>query len=132
LYAGKQKRAIWNKAFSVVNSNTNLPKKDTSSGAFEQNCELYHLTTREKDIAKLICQGQKYKDIGETLFIAERTVKNPEKQQIYGAVLSLYISRLVRQVNKKGMLKCSLELMSSLLFISTTWIALLLLQEVTK
>ena len=74
LYAGKQKRAIWNKAFSVVNSNTNLPKKDISSGAFEQNCELYHLTTREKDIAKLICQGQKYKDIGETLFIAERTV----------------------------------------------------------
>jgi len=33
---------------------------------------------------------------------------NPEKQQIYGAVLSLYISRLVRQVNKKGRLPCSL------------------------
>lgn len=33
---------------------------------------------------------------------------NPEKQQIYGAVLSLYISRLVRQVNKRGMHKCSL------------------------
>ncbi|WP_121356743.1 conjugal transfer protein MobC [Flavisolibacter nicotianae] len=33
---------------------------------------------------------------------------NPEKQQIYGAVLSLYISRLVRQVNKKDRLKCSL------------------------
>ncbi|MGL1604079.1 hypothetical protein ACSTI6_23365, partial [Vibrio parahaemolyticus] len=31
-----------------------------------------------------------------------------EKQQIYGAVLSLYVSRLVRQVNKKGMQKCSL------------------------
>jgi len=74
LYAGKQKRAIWNKAFNIVNSNNNPHKKDDSSGAFEQNCELYHLTTREKDIAKLICQGQKYKDIGETLFIAERTV----------------------------------------------------------
>ena len=74
LYAGKQKRAIWNKAFNMVNSNNNPHKKDDSSGAFEQNCELYHLTTREKDIAKLICQGQKYKDIGETLFIAERTV----------------------------------------------------------
>ncbi len=74
LYSGKQKRAIWNKAFSIVNSNNNPPKKETSSGAFEQNCELYHLTTRERDIAKLICQGQKYKDIGETLFIAERTV----------------------------------------------------------
>jgi hypothetical protein len=33
---------------------------------------------------------------------------NPEKQQIYGAVLSLYVSRLVRQVNKKGRQKCSL------------------------
>lgn len=33
---------------------------------------------------------------------------NPEKQQVYGAVLSLYVSRLVRQVNKKGRLKCSL------------------------
>ena len=33
---------------------------------------------------------------------------NPEKQQIYGAVLSLFISRMVRQVNKKGMLKSSL------------------------
>lgn len=33
---------------------------------------------------------------------------NPEKQQIYGAVLSLYISRMVRQVNKKERLKCSL------------------------
>ena len=73
LYAGKQKRAIWNKAFSIVNSNNNLPAKNIS-GAFEHNCELYHLTIREKDIAKLICQGQKYKDIGETLFIAERTV----------------------------------------------------------
>jgi len=33
---------------------------------------------------------------------------NPEKQQIYSAVLSLYVSRLVRMVNKKGKQKCSL------------------------
>jgi len=33
---------------------------------------------------------------------------NPEKRQIYGAVLSLYISRLIRQVNKKDRLKSSL------------------------
>ncbi len=33
---------------------------------------------------------------------------NPEKQQIYGAALSLYISRMVRQVNKKDRLPCSL------------------------
>jgi len=33
---------------------------------------------------------------------------NPQKQLIYGAVLSLYISRLIKQVNKKGQQKCSL------------------------
>lgn len=33
---------------------------------------------------------------------------SPQKQQIYGAVLSLYVSRLIKTVNKKGKLKCSL------------------------
>ena len=33
---------------------------------------------------------------------------NPEKQAIYGAVLSLYISRLVKIVNKKDKQKCAL------------------------
>jgi hypothetical protein len=33
---------------------------------------------------------------------------NPEKQGIYGAVISLYVSRLVKLVNKKGRQKCAL------------------------
>jgi len=33
---------------------------------------------------------------------------NPQKIQIYGAVLSLYVNRLIKQVNRKGMHKCSL------------------------
>ena len=33
---------------------------------------------------------------------------NPQKQQVYGAVLSLYISRMIKLVNQKGKLKCSL------------------------
>ncbi|WP_026968215.1 conjugal transfer protein MobC [Algoriphagus terrigena] len=33
---------------------------------------------------------------------------NPQKQQVYGAVLSLYISRIVKQVNQKDKLKSSL------------------------
>ena len=33
---------------------------------------------------------------------------NPQKIQIYGAVLSLYVNRLVKQVNQKGKLKSSL------------------------
>ena len=34
--------------------------------------------------------------------------KNPQKQQIYGAVLSLYISRVIKLVNKKKQWKSSL------------------------
>ncbi len=33
---------------------------------------------------------------------------NPQKILVYGAVLSLYVNRLIKQVNKKGMEKCSL------------------------
>ena len=33
---------------------------------------------------------------------------NPQKQQIYGAVLSLYVTRLVKLVNRKNRQKCSL------------------------
>jgi len=33
---------------------------------------------------------------------------NPQKQQVYGAVLSLYITRLIKLVNKKNQLKSSL------------------------
>lgn len=33
---------------------------------------------------------------------------NPRKQEVYGAVLSMYVSRLVRQVNRPGRLPCSL------------------------
>lgn len=41
---------------------------------FEQNCKKYALTPREIDIAKLIKEGRTYKEIGDFLFIAERTV----------------------------------------------------------
>jgi DNA-binding NarL/FixJ family response regulator len=49
---------------------------ETMSGEmrFTENCERYHLTTREKEIARLIRQGYTHKAIGETLFISERTV----------------------------------------------------------
>lgn len=39
-----------------------------------KNCKLYCFTNRETEIARLICQGNVYKQIAETLFIAERTV----------------------------------------------------------
>lgn len=35
---------------------------------------------------------------------------NPQKQQTYGAVLSLYITRMIKLVNKKGQLPCGIVL----------------------
>ncbi len=41
---------------------------------FARNCKLYTLTPREIEIVKLIKEGLSSKEIGDTLFIAERTV----------------------------------------------------------
>ncbi len=43
-------------------------------GVFDENVQLYQLTNREIEIVKFIRQGLKYKEIGDILFIAERTV----------------------------------------------------------
>ncbi|MES2331354.1 MAG: conjugal transfer protein MobC [Bacteroidota bacterium] len=51
----------------------------------------FTLDINDPEKPKIICMGN-----------------NPEKQAIYGAVLSLYISRLTRLVNKKGKQKCAL------------------------
>lgn len=51
----------------------------------------FTLDINNPDEPKIVCMGN-----------------NPQKQQIYGAVLSLYISRLIKLVNKKGQQKCSL------------------------
>lgn len=41
---------------------------------FARSSEMYRLTKREMEIARLICTGITHKAIGESLFIAERTV----------------------------------------------------------
>lgn len=41
---------------------------------FEANCNLYQLTSREREIARLLCEGKRHKEIGDRLFISERTV----------------------------------------------------------
>ncbi|WP_268223533.1 conjugal transfer protein MobC [Sinomicrobium oceani] len=51
----------------------------------------FTLDINNPDDPKIVCMGN-----------------NPQKIQTYGAVLSLYITRLIKQVNKKGMLKSSL------------------------
>src|SRR5690554_4166828 len=39
-----------------------------------ENCKLYMLTPRECEVTQLVCEGEKYRDIAEKLFISERTV----------------------------------------------------------
>lgn len=95
MYAGKQKRAAWDKAFNSLHLKNGVQIKP-SIDVFEQNCEIYHLTSREKDITKLICQGHKYKAIGETLFIAERTVTK-HAQNIFEKV---QVSSKIELINK--------------------------------
>lgn len=51
----------------------------------------FTLDINNPDAPKIVCVGN-----------------NPQKIQVYGAVLSLYISRLIKTVNKKGQLKSSL------------------------
>ena len=51
----------------------------------------FTLDINNPDSPKIVCMGN-----------------NPQKIHIYGAVLSLYVNRLIKQVNKKGMQKSSL------------------------
>lgn len=51
----------------------------------------FTLDINNPDEPKIVCMGN-----------------NPQKQQIFGAVLSLYISRLIKIVNKKGKMKCAI------------------------
>lgn len=51
----------------------------------------FNLDINNPDDPKIVCMGN-----------------NPQKIQIYGAVLSLYVTRLVKLVNKKGKIKSSL------------------------
>ncbi|SFW74509.1 Type IV secretory system Conjugative DNA transfer [Sinomicrobium oceani] len=51
----------------------------------------FDLDINNPDDPKIVCMGN-----------------NPQKIQIYGAVLSLYVNRLIKLVNKKGKLKSSL------------------------
>ncbi len=71
--SGKQQKAILNKAFAVLGKQEHL-SMEPNRNSFDRNCELYHLTTREKEIASLVCKGKTHKTIGEILYIAERTV----------------------------------------------------------
>lgn len=65
----------WNERLQQeVDKRTRELEKINAEVRFNENCQLYRLTAREKEIANLVRQGYTHKVIGETLFISERTV----------------------------------------------------------
>lgn len=92
---GKHKQAVLSMALHSLNAKNNLPLK-TGNDSFEQNCRIYQLTVREMEMAKLICRGLKYKDIGVALFTAETTVRK-HAQNIFEKV---EVSNKIELINK--------------------------------
>lgn len=72
--SGNQRRAILNSAFNMLMSKGENLTFASEREKFEQNCKLYNLTAREIEIARLICEGNTYENIANTLFISKKTV----------------------------------------------------------
>lgn len=82
-----------------VDKRTRELEKISGEVRFNENCELYRLTTREKEIARLIRKGYTHKSMGETLFISERTVAK-HVQNIFEKV---QVSNRMELCHKLGM-----------------------------
>jgi DNA-binding CsgD family transcriptional regulator len=75
LIESEKKLQTWNEELRAeVEKRTKELEKITKEERFNENCRKYKLSKREKEISKLICGGNTYKEIGEQLFIADRTV----------------------------------------------------------
>lgn len=71
----QQREALINQAYNSLISDR-YESKEISSGLnkFEENCNRFHITTREKEIIKLIKMGKTYKEIADNLCISDKTV----------------------------------------------------------
>ena len=98
LHEERRKAAILSMALDHLTSNlsSNRDIPFNPGDKFEGNCDLYQLTERERAIARLICEGFRYKEIGQKLFIAERTVAK-HVQNIFEKV---EVSNKIELINK--------------------------------
>jgi signal transduction histidine kinase/DNA-binding NarL/FixJ family response regulator len=93
--ASKQKQAVISSAIRKLSNGEDF-KMNKTDDLFRQNCDLYKLTSRERDIVKLICEGYKYKSVAETLFISEKTVA----KHVQNIFEKLEVSNKVELINK--------------------------------
>lgn len=75
----RQRKAILNNIFTQAYNTMIAPKESLvipnfSNVTFGNNCKKFRLTNREIEISRQIAQGHTYKNIGEILFISEKTV----------------------------------------------------------
>ena len=98
LHEERHKAAVLSTALGQLNSVRGSKSSDTTpvTDKFEANCVLYQLTTREKAVARLICDGFRHKEIAQKLFIAEKTVAK-HVRNIYEKV---QVTSKVELVNK--------------------------------
>lgn len=95
----------WNeKLQEEVEKRTKEIEMLTAEQRLKDGCQQYLLTKREQEIAMLICRGNSYKQIGESLFIAERTVTK-HVQNIFDKV---HVSNKLELLNKLGVVPVSM------------------------
>jgi DNA-binding NarL/FixJ family response regulator len=72
----KQKEAILNSALHYLNNQKELPRNEAEirKTIFDNNCETYNITEREKEIVILTAEGLTYKKISQELNISINTL----------------------------------------------------------
>jgi DNA-binding CsgD family transcriptional regulator len=79
-------------------------EKLTIEERFAKSSELYQLTRRETEIARLICTGLTHKAIGEALFISEKTV-GKHAQNIFEKVKVSNRMELCQKLDATGFIR---------------------------
>lgn len=95
----EEKLLSWNeKLQEEVEKRTREIERLSTEEKILKGCNEYQLTNREREIASLISRGCSYKQIGESLFIAERTVTK-HVQNIFDKVK---VSNKLELLNRLG------------------------------
>jgi signal transduction histidine kinase/DNA-binding NarL/FixJ family response regulator len=95
----RQQKAIISSSIANLKTGKNQDTDNmlqSSISKFEQNCRVFHLTTRETEIVRLIVNGKTYKDIAKRLFISEKTVT----KHIQNIFAKVEVSNKVTLINK--------------------------------
>lgn len=74
LYLAQQVTNLQQELSEIIETMTHSSSSKVSQERFNQCCETYKLSKREKEIAWLVNEGNTYRKIGELLFISDRTV----------------------------------------------------------